>query len=113
LATQLTHDYPDFAQSWLSLGQSDMMLGRYEEAIPQFASARDKQPQNPEVYRGLIQCYYQMQQPQEAGKVIDQALAAVPGTPLFREWKLQYELQYGKPENVVADREQAVKSDPT
>ena len=112
LATQLTHDYPEFAQSWLCVGETNTALGRYEEALPGFNSAIEKQPQNADAYRGLIECYYQLNRPTEASKVIDQAVQTLPGVPVFKEIKLQHELNYGRPENVIAAREQAVKDNP-
>ncbi|HEX3357779.1 MAG TPA: tetratricopeptide repeat protein, partial [Tepidisphaeraceae bacterium] len=34
LATQLTHDFPEFAQTWLCMGQTLTALGRFEDAVP-------------------------------------------------------------------------------
>jgi tetratricopeptide (TPR) repeat protein len=112
LANQLAHDYPDFAQSWICLGQTMQALGRFDEAISSFQSAKDKQPENPDPYRGLIECYYQLKRPEEAGKVIGEAITTLRGSPEFKEMQLQHEMRYGDPEKVVADRAQAVKDNP-
>src|SRR5438045_9623695 len=87
-------------------------LGRPEEAISSFQSAKEKQPENPDPYRGLIDCYYQLKRPEEAGKVINEAVTTLRGMPAFREMQLEHEMRYGDPEKVIADRMQTVKDNP-
>ncbi len=111
-AQQLTHDRPEFAQSWICLGQSQQALGQFEDAVPNFNNAKERQPNNAEAYRGLIDCYYQLKRPDDAGRTIKEAINAVRTAPEFKEMQLQHEMAYGQPENVIANREQAVKDAP-
>ncbi len=112
LATQLTHDFPEFAQTWLCMGQTLTALGRYEDAVPNFVNASEKQPQNAEAYQGQINCYYQLKRPDDAKKAIEAAVKALPTAQVFKEMQIQHEMAYGDPEKVVASREQTVKDNP-
>ena len=60
----------------------------------------------------MIDCYYHLNRPDDAGQIIAEAVKTLPQIPAFKEMQLQHELNYGNPEKVVKDREQAVKDAP-
>jgi tetratricopeptide (TPR) repeat protein len=112
LADTLARDYGAFAQSLISQGQTRMALKNYEAAMQSFTQARDKQPQNIDAYRGLIECSYERKRPEDARKYIDQARQVLRGRPEFEELADEWDLKYGTPDKALASREAALKKQP-
>lgn len=111
-ASQLTQKMPEFATSWLSLGQAYQALGQHEEAVQGFVKALEKQNENIDAIRGLIESYIAMNRPADARRYIDQGAKRYPDSPLFREMQLAYELQFGDPAKVLPARQEAVAKNP-
>src|SRR5690606_5496400 len=85
LARQMTADLPEFGQSWFSLGEAYRVNGDPAQAIQQYLLALEKQPQNDLALRGLIQCSYALNRPNDALSYIEQALRLRPGSAEYRE----------------------------
>ncbi len=111
-AQQLTQKLPEFAQSWVMLGQVQQAQGKYADAIQTFTSALTRQSQNLEAIRGLIACSYALNQTADARRYIDQGRRLFPNNVQLREIDLQHEMSYGDPEKVIAPRQEILKKDP-
>jgi len=121
-ASDLTREHPEFAQSWLSLGQTIQaqaaQLGdtaeakaRYEEALPKYGEALSRQGTNVQVYLGLIQCSEQLKLYNDVRRYLEDAITKT-GNPMFQEMLSNFEVRHGDPEKVIADREKDLKADP-
>ena len=100
-ARQLTTRLEQFSRSWVFLGQAQQALSQYESAISSYGVALDKQSENPEAIAGIIDCYLQLNRPNEALRYIDRGRTAHPSNAYFREkWKA-YQLQFGDPAEVI------------
>ena len=66
----------------------------------------EKQAQNVEAYRGLVDCFYALSRPEEAKKAIDHGRTVLPNNETLREMALLHETNYGDPLKVLTDREQ-------
>lgn len=112
IARDLTSNMGEFAQSWLLLGQALQAAGRYDEAASRYAMALEKQSENLDAYRGIIQCYYAMNQSNDARRYIEQGRRVFPNDAGLRELQVQYELNYGDPEQAIIARETSMQADP-
>jgi len=126
LAKDLADRMPEFSQSWLvfaqalqasgqsllSQGQLDEARTKFDEAATKFALALQKQPENVDAARGLIECYYSLGKPDNAKKVIEIGRSQSPGNGYFREQELLYYQNYGDPKVAVPPREAMVKYNP-
>lgn len=110
-AAMLTRDYGDFAQSWLSLGDTHFAMRKLQDALVCYNTALQKQPNNPDIYMGLIRTTEALGQPQEMKKHIDRAVK-VTSAPQFIEQQKQWEMRYGDPEQIIPAREAAVAAKP-
>jgi tetratricopeptide (TPR) repeat protein len=110
-AQQLTQMMPEFAHSWVVLGQVQIVQGqntpaKYAEAMQNFMTALTKQAQNLDAIRGVIACAYALGQPTTARRYIDEGRKLFPTTVILRELEIDYELQYGDAEKAIAPRQE-------
>ncbi|HYO10091.1 MAG TPA: tetratricopeptide repeat protein [Tepidisphaeraceae bacterium] len=112
-ARTLTQRMGEFGQSWLALAQALQATGQNEEALSKYLTALEKQSDNPDVFAGIINCYYAMNRPANAKQYIAQARKVAPSNPHFAEMEIQHEMNFGDPEKAVAPREELVKKDPS
>ena len=112
LAVKLTRNKPEFSQSWCILGDVQRAAGKYDDAMNSYQFALDRQVQNLDALRGLIQCSYAMNKSDIAYNYIAQARKIDPKNAEFKELELTHELTYGDPQKVIAPREDAVKATP-
>jgi tetratricopeptide (TPR) repeat protein len=111
-AQALTREMDQFAQSWFTLGSAYYARGEYAQAIVHYTTALEKKKDYPDAYRGIIDSYYKMNRPEDAKRLIDDAVRVFPQDPMFREVALVHEMQYGDPEKVLAARAEAAKARP-
>lgn len=111
-AQQLVREKGEFALSWIVLGKVQAGMGNFEEASKSFLLALERQPQNVEALRGLVQCSYSLRRPDDAKRYIDRIVELQPNNPAFKEMALNHELVYGDPEKVVAARQESLKETP-
>ena len=112
LSRDLTQKMGEFAQSWLLLGQALQASRKFDEAITRYATALDKQSENADAMRGLIQCYYALQRSDDARRMIEQARRTLPNDAGFLEMEIEYNLNYGDIAKGVAAREAQLKANP-
>ncbi len=93
-----TQKMPEFATSWITLGQALKLNGMHEEALRCFNTARDHQSANRDAIRGAIDCLYSLKREAEALKIIEDALRFYPTDLTLREMQLEAWLKIGKPE---------------
>jgi predicted Zn-dependent protease len=115
LALQLTRDKPEFAQSWCVLGQVQKAQQHYPEAIASYQQALQRQTQNLDAIRGIVECAYALSDTNMAKQYIDMGRRVAPGDPTMKELAINYEMTYGDPRNVIVDElaaQQAAPDDP-
>lgn len=121
LASNLTRDHPEFAQSWLSLGQTLQAQGarlgetaeakaRYEAAIPKYNEALSRQGTNVQAYLGIIKCSEELRLDSDVRRYLEDAIAKT-NNPVFADMLTNYEVNHGNPEKVIAKREEELKND--
>jgi tetratricopeptide (TPR) repeat protein len=101
IGQQFTQKMPQFAVSWITLGQAHKMRGEYQEALTAFNSAREKQSANRDAMRGAIDCLYALGRHDEAKRIIDDAVKFYPMDLGLQEMLVEYELKYGDPRRVM------------
>ncbi len=111
-ARKLVQDMGEFGQSWISLGQALQANNKLDEALSKYLTALEKQSDSADAFRGIIVCCYGLNRPVDAKRYIDQARRALPTNPEFKETEIQYELNYGDPEKVIAAREESARKSP-
>jgi tetratricopeptide (TPR) repeat protein len=102
IGNQFTQKMPEFAVSWITLGQAHKMRGDYSEALAAFNSALERQKANRDAMRGAIDCLYALGRYSEAKKIIDDAVKLYPLDLGLQEMLVEYELKYGDPRNVMS-----------
>ncbi len=112
IAHNLTEKMPGFSQSWFSLGQALQASGQYEEALSKYILAIEKQSENANAFKGIIECYYALQRPNDAKRYIAQARRVFPGDASFAEMEFNHELSFGDPTSVIPAREAAMRQNP-
>jgi tetratricopeptide (TPR) repeat protein len=114
IARKLTVDKPEFARTWLVLGDVLQNEEKYDQAIEQYEQALAKQSNLAEAYIGLAECFYKEQppHPQDALQIIDEGLDKVPNDPELRQMKLTYDLNFGKPNDAFAELQDEIRSHP-
>jgi tetratricopeptide (TPR) repeat protein len=111
-ARDLAQRLPEFAQSWLVLAQALQASGKAEEATQRYATALEKQPDNLDAMRGMVESFAALNRPTDVKRYIDAALKINPGNAYFLEQQTNYELAYGDATKAVAPREAFVKRNP-
>lgn len=106
IAKRLTQDKPEFARSWLAMGDVLQNEGHFEEAIPQYNNCLQKESGLPEGYIGLARCYYGLQRFDDALHIIEEGLKRLPDDPMLSQMKLTHEMNYGEPTEAIKDIQQ-------
>ena len=104
VARELVKTREQFARSWLCYGDVLKDEHLYEEAAGKYQMALQKQSENIEAYRGLIECNYQLKKPEEAKRFIDAGLNVNPGNAWLTEQRTAWELNYGDPTKALESR---------
>ncbi len=124
LAQKLTKSHTDFAMPWVLLGQTQQARQKYDDAIAAYNAALDKQTENLDALRGLIDCSYAKNDPGKASNpatgqkatgarlYIEMGQRIFPYSPLFKELDLRWQIAFGNPEKAIEPRAQAVKDHP-
>ncbi|MGB7159457.1 MAG: tetratricopeptide repeat protein [Tepidisphaeraceae bacterium] len=111
-ARELTQRLPEFGQTWLAYAQALQASGQFEEATQRYATALEKQPENLDAMRGMVECYSRLNRPADAKRYIDAALKRQPNSAYFTEQLTNYELAFGDPNKALPQREAALKRNP-
>ena len=111
-AKRLVSELPQYARSYLCYGDILKEQQMYEEASSQYRIALQKQSENMEAFRGLVECYYGMKKPIEAMSAIKEALDRSPGDNYFREQQIGWELNYGDPTKALEYRKGTAERTP-
>ncbi|HEV7297852.1 MAG TPA: tetratricopeptide repeat protein [Tepidisphaeraceae bacterium] len=112
IGLELTTKMPNFAQSWICHGQAQQAAGKHAQAIDKYTRALERQNNNLDAFKGLIDCYYQVSKPDEAERYIARARRTFPNDAAVREAELAHQQNYGNPLTVLPAREQILKDDP-
>jgi tetratricopeptide (TPR) repeat protein len=103
IARKLTQDRPEFARSWLAMGDVLRAEGNYEEAIPQYNNCLQKESSLVEGYVGLAECYYGLKRYDDALHTIEDGLSRLPDDQTLSQMKLSHEISYGRPEEAIKE----------
>lgn len=109
---QLTHDYGDFGPSWELYGEALKATGQLDLACQQFITALGLQGTNYDARQHLIECTVQLGKTEDARAYIKQARERYPDDPLYLQMSVQFEINWGDPESVVAALDAAIKKHP-
>jgi predicted Zn-dependent protease len=112
LAQDLSGKMPEFSQTWVTLAQAQQANGHLDQAVSAYLRALEKQSDSADAMRGLIDCYYQQNKPDDALRYIAQARRTFPTSPYFQELELRHSLRFGDPAQAVAQWEDARKRNP-
>ena len=113
IALELVKSLPQFAQSWLCYGEVLKEQRQFEDAAAKFEMALQKQPENLEAYRGLIECNYELKKPEEAKRYIESAKKILGNSnPWLNEQAIAWELNYGDPAKALEPRRLAAEQNP-
>jgi predicted Zn-dependent protease len=113
IARKLTQDKPEFARSWLALGDVLRAKQQYAQAIPQYQVARDKESNLVEAYVGLAQCYYGLNRKDDALHIIDDGLSRLPNNQMLHQMRLTHQLNYGQANVAKAELEDEINKNPS
>jgi tetratricopeptide (TPR) repeat protein len=108
---QLTQLYQEFAAGWLVTAQVLQLRGKFEEAEHFYLEVLNRQPGQYDAYRGLIECYFRLNKPDDAEIRLREARAHYPNDAVLREQLLVYLVNYGKAAEAVPEREKILADD--
>ncbi|MGH7180009.1 MAG: tetratricopeptide repeat protein, partial [Tepidisphaeraceae bacterium] len=111
-AQELVKTRAEFAQSYVVLARVLQGLGRFDEAISNYLLALERQTENLDALRGIIDCYYALNKISDARKAIDHGRQLSPNSRMFKEMEMQWELAYGDPTTVIAPRQEELDRNP-
>jgi tetratricopeptide (TPR) repeat protein len=103
---------PEFDLGYVAYGQALQANERFAEALDQYKQARSRKPLNFDALKGMVECSYKLQRPEDARVLIDEARGLFPENPLFKDLELNHELQFGDPLAVVTEREEIHRQQP-
>ena len=106
IARGLTQNKPEFARSWLAMGDVLQNEGRYDEAIPQYNNCLQRESSLVDAYVGLARCYYGLHRNDDALHTIEDGLNRLPDDPTLSQMKLSHEITYGKPDEAIKELKQ-------
>ncbi len=109
---QLVHDYPQFASSFVSLGQAEQASGQLGPAGEQYAAALDRQGNDPDTIQRLVDCQIRLGKLTEARRVLTDARRKYPDDRVYRQQLVQLEVAYGDPEAVLPVVDEALAAHP-
>ncbi len=102
---QLTQGYSEFANSWLVTAQVLQLRGKFDEAVHFYLEVLNRQPGQYEAYHGLIDCYLQLNQLDDAEMRLREARTKYyPKDPLLREQLLVFLVNNGKAAEAIPER---------
>jgi tetratricopeptide (TPR) repeat protein len=105
IGVELVDQYPQFALSWFALGQAQMGLGKYKEAITSFTEVLARQPNNYEACRALVDAFYYDGQTDKAeGKLREMYTGVFAQDPTVFELIHMHWANFGKPELAIPGR---------
>jgi len=112
LAKSLARDRPDFASTYVALG--DVLLGQnhVDEATSDYEVAIQKQANSLEAYQGLIRCAYQQGKVPDALRYIQEGLKKRPGDSALRNLLIAHHLNYGDPADAISVLSDELRDDP-
>lgn len=111
-ARELTNKLGEFSRSWVLLGQVQQSLGQHEAALGSFNTALERQLDNVEALRGVIECHLALRQLASARQYIGQGMRHPMAGTFFKEMSKRVEEQYGDPRTVTEEREKDINSNP-
>ena len=111
-AREMSRTRPQFALGWQLLGQALHAQGRHRDAAAAYASALERQGRNYEAIKGLVEVQYALNDPAEAKHVLDRAREMFPNDVALREMAFSHEMTHGDPQQVIAERERLMKTNP-
>ncbi len=112
IGREFTQKMPEFATSWIVLGQSLSFTGQYEEALRCFKTARDLQSSNRDAIKAAVDCLYALNRPTEARPIITEARRLYPTDLGLAEMELEWELKYGDPKKALDPLKANVQKEP-
>lgn len=112
LAKAVRDTRPEFDLGYVAYAQALQASDRFAEAIDQYKQARSRKPLNFDALRGMVECFYRQNQPNDAKNLIDEARGLFPENPHFKDLELEHELNFGDPLTVVAERESIHRQQP-
>lgn len=125
LARQVTVDLPDLAAGWLTWAQllqiqADALppttitrTRLLEEASTRYIQVIDRQSNNVDAVRGIIDCMRQLGRFERAKSYIEIGRRLRPEDRMFRQLELAWELSYGDPRTLIESRKQFLEADPS
>ena len=113
IARGLTQNKPEFARSWLAMGDVLQNEGRFDEAIPQYNNCLQRESSLVDGYIGLARCYYGLHRNDDALHTIEDGLNRLPDDPTLSQMKLSHEITYGKPDEAIKELKQELVFTPT
>ncbi len=108
-AQGMTSSLPDFAYTWLMLGDVQQAMGQYEPASLSYGKALEREGNSAVALRGLINCNYQMNQPETARQYIARANTIFPDSAEFKDMALRHQESFDDPEKVTDARRKQLK----
>ena len=117
IAQEMTQTLPEFARSWLLLGEAAAKSGRNTLIRPYPATriALDRQNGNFDAVKGIIECSDALGHREDELRYIQYGLKTNPTNGYLREQEIQWALKYGdlkQVSNAVEKRLQARDADP-
>jgi predicted Zn-dependent protease len=112
IAKKLTAEKPEFVDGWLYLGQVLQDTGDCDQAITQYNIVLDRQGNNVDAYRGLVECCYAVNKPDDAWRWIQQGVSRVPGDPTLTSLEIAHVLNYGNPSDAIALIQDQIRKTP-
>ena len=109
---QLTHDFGNFASSWASMGEALQAAGQLDAACGQYAAALDRQGNEPDVLRRMVDCLIRLGRLDDARRVLTDARNKFPDLSVYRRQLVEVEVAYGDPEAVLPVVDEGVRVHP-
>ncbi len=100
-ASTVSRKYPELAQPALVYANLLQDTGSFPEALEQYQLVLDKQPNNVEATRGVVNCMIALKRYDEARNILQAARNYAPNDEGFRQLELSLELDHGDPVRVI------------
>ena len=112
LARELREELPLDYRSRLANARVLQARGQTSEAADEYDAVLELQPFNRDALDGLIRTRQQLGDAEGTRLAIERAREQLPDDPLFREREMAYELQFGDPDKVLANRRELFAQNP-
>lgn len=109
IGLELVTRFPEFAQSWLALGQAQETLGKWPDAIRSYTEVLARQPLHYEAARSLVDCYYNAGRTDDAKARLREMRNNFPNDQIVKELYFNHLANFGEPQLAIADREDQLK----